>query len=137
MDLDAYFEAVIENSQSGTLDRGSAVVAGLEKAWREFGAEKAEIARWAAHFLADLEITIPVWGWITEKARGADQSQRIALSIGVFELLVEEPRNDRWEDLLFSIIGDRQLQWVFIEVYELKREAFYTDFKEYVSRIRN
>lgn len=109
------------------------VVFALQHAWDTF-ASSTDVARWAASFLADPNLMESVWAWLLEKARAADKSQRIALTIGVFELLVEHPRNTQWEDLLFGTIQDPNLHWIFVEIYELKPTQFYDDFQSHCNR---
>lgn len=100
----------------------------LEALDKERRAGSLDVAfRWAAHFLTVSEVSELVWNWLIVQSEGADLKYRCALTVGVFELLTDEPF---WRKKLFSLLARPRLWWIFLDLYEETPEKLYESLKE-------
>lgn len=101
------------------------VLAHLESARHDMQLDVA--FRWAAHFLTVPNISDAAWKWIINQAEEADAQCQCALSIAVFELLMDE---SPWVQKLFSLLANPRLWWIFVDMYEKQPEQFYRSFRK-------
>ncbi len=94
------------------------------------GGNDVQVFSEVAEFLGP-DPSAEVWQWIRAIARNAGKDLRIAMRIGLLELIPEEPR--RKTDLQELWIGwsEESLRWMVYAAYHTEPRKFENDLKEF------
>lgn len=97
-------------------------------------ADQVEILREIAFLLTDLPGNEPIWSWLRHLAKEADPHFKDTLTVTVFELVPEDPVDERDLMCLWSCIDDVRTRWVIAEAYARQPHKMLPHFVCYLSR---
>lgn len=129
MTIEEQFDALEKRLAESSADNERVLIDQLERSWTDNSGinDRAQVTRWAAHFLANAKHQICVWDWLMHKSRTVDLRVRTALIVGVFENVFESRHHADWLKLLMGTLCDPQLHWIVLDLYEDEPARLYSD----------
>ena len=75
----------------------SAILESFDKHWDARTEHSMNpLCTWISAFLGDGRSEDAIWAWVCLKAKNANLNDQVALTVGVFRILAEEPQDIKW-----------------------------------------
>jgi hypothetical protein len=102
----------------------------LFTAYRSDRLSQVEVILEVAYLLHRWPYSTVIWDWFRANARNAERkSDREDLTTSLFELLPEEPRDEKMLEIFFTFLSDPKTEWAVFEAYRCKGALFWEDLQ--------